>query len=301
MIKTRVEIDKTKLNLWMRKNYPGLSMTHLQKLCRIGEIRINGGRAKYNSALAAGDEVKLPPSITEYASRRAAPAYSDDQKEALSRAVIFESDEAIAIDKPAGLASQGGSKVRAAADSLLNAARPLLAGSARLVHRIDKETSGVLLFAKTLDAARRYADLFSKRKAKKTYIALVHGSIDPKAGTISKPVYDQAGEPKAAITEYKVLDEASGLLSLVELCPRTGRNHQLRLHMKSIGHPIIGDEKHARKGDFERLERALGLALPRNLYLHALKLAMPGEAAITAPIPDHFRGLLDFFNMDTPK
>jgi 23S rRNA pseudouridine955/2504/2580 synthase len=301
MIKTRVETDKTKLNTWLHKNYPGLTMAHMQKLCRIGEIRVNGGRTKYNRPLTAGDEVKLPPYIAEYAMDRPTAHYNDGQKAAMLSSAIFEDDEIIAIDKPAGLASQGGSKVRVAADLLLNAAMPWLGGSARLVHRIDKETSGALLFAKTLDAARKYTALFKARGIKKTYIALVHGSTAQKEGEIRKPLPDEKGRLRTAVTHYRVLDEASGLLSMVELHPLTGRKHQLRLHMKHIGHPIAGDGKYASKEEAKRLEKALGACLPDNMCLHAWMIEPPGTKPIKAPLPPYFKTLMKYFDMDEPK
>ncbi|MDR1008686.1 MAG: RluA family pseudouridine synthase [Rickettsiales bacterium] len=300
MIKLRIDIDAAKLNSWMKKHYPGLTLSHLQKLCRIGEIRINGGRAKYNDVLARGDELKLPPYIVEYEKPASTRRYSQKEKDEILARIVFQDDEMLAIDKPAGLAAQGGTGVEASVDELANEALPDYCGSLRLVHRIDKETSGILILAKSREAAQSLTKMFKDKEMAKTYLALVHGSLKNKKGSISTPI-EEDGRQRSALTEYKVLDEASGLLSLVELAPMTGRTHQLRVHMKSIGHPIVGDFKYAPEGEFSKLRNALGIPLARQMYLHAWRVKVPGRRIITAPVPEYMGKIMKYLDMGAGK
>lgn len=291
-IKKTVDNDHIKLGAWMKKHYPALTMSHLQKLCRTGQIRAGGHRANPATPMTQGTEIKLPPFISEYEGEGASVAprhdYSPADTAAFIDSIIYEDDEIIAINKPAGLATQGGTGISKHVDELANAALPQYGGSLRLVHRLDKDTSGALVIAKGYDAALKLASMFQERSVEKAYLALAYGSIEKKSGTIDEAIADEDGsKPKHAVTEYKVLDEAYGTLSLVELRPATGRTHQLRVHMNHIGHPIAGDFKYGGRGQFAKLKGLLGIELPRQLMLHSWKIKIEGKRAIEAPPPAH--------------
>jgi 23S rRNA pseudouridine955/2504/2580 synthase len=304
-IKTTIAEDRIKLNAWMKARYPALTMSHLQKLCRTGQIRADGKRATPSTPLLKGIELKLPPFIGEYAAAGAevkkAAVHSKADIEEILGAKIYEDGEIIAIDKPAGIAVQGGTGIAKHVDELINAARPEYDGSLRLVHRIDKDTSGVLVIAKGYDAALKTTSLFKERRVKKTYLALVYGNLEKKEGTIDAPIADKddksEDKAKRAVTEYRTLDEAHGLISLVELNPLTGRKHQLREHMAGIGHPVVGDFRHGMGDSFTRLKDALGMPVPRRLMLHAHKIAIEGKPEISAPVPAHMKRICEYLNL----
>ena len=199
------------------------------------------------------------------------------------------------------MAVQGGTEIAKHVDELINAARPEYDGSLRLVHRIDKDTSGVLVIAKGYDAALKISSLFKERRVRKTYLALAYGSLDKKEWTIDVPIaYKDCkadGKTKSAITEYRTLDEAHGLVSLVELSPLTGRKHQLREHMAGIGHPVVGDFRYGSGDQFARLKDKLGTSVPRQLMLHAYKIAIEGKPEISAPMPAHIKRICEYLNL----
>jgi 23S rRNA pseudouridine955/2504/2580 synthase len=296
-MKVTIQNDRIKLSVWLKKNYPGLDRSHMQKLCRIGEIRIAGRRCTPAAALVAGDELKLPPYIVEYKTATVhLPKVAKEDIELVRSLVLRETSEYIAINKPSGIASQGGNKQKRHMDVIANAAWPEYEGNLRLVHRLDLETSGVLLLAKGYDAARRLSDLFTSREVEKAYVALLYGSLHEKEGEVNGPVLED-DKPKSARTYYKVLDESLNLASLVRFVPETGRKHQLRLHARSLGHPMIGDVKYSPRRQAAAFEAALGTPVPDTLMLHAFSLTLPNERPIIAPPPLHFANLageLDF-------
>ncbi|MCL2439133.1 MAG: RluA family pseudouridine synthase [Alphaproteobacteria bacterium] len=289
MIKISIEEDCGKLNSFLKKKYPSLTLTHLQKLCRVGEIRINGKRVEYKAPLCAGDELKLPPFIVEYEAPRKISRFDTAQLDLILENILYQDSEIVVINKPEGLASQGGSKVLISADRLINEA---LGGEFRLVHRLDSETSGALVFAKNYNAAKEIADMFGRREVEKTYVALCLGNTERKSGTITRPIENKEGKAQKAETQYRVLDEAFGLFSIVEFKPLTGRMHQIRIHAKSIGMPIVGDAKYSLRGAMEKLEERLGFKLPRRMFLHAYKIAIPEKKIITAPMPKDFSAVM---------
>jgi 23S rRNA pseudouridine955/2504/2580 synthase len=310
----KVLSDRIKLNSWMKKKYPSLTLSHLMKLCRTGQIRVNGSRTAYNRPVEEGDEIKLPPFIEEYESAPEArpgkqAAYTREDTEGMLDSIIFEDEEIIAINKPSGLAAQGGTGISKHADALINAARPEFSGNLRLAHRIDRETSGVLVIAKGYDAALKATSMFKERKVRKTYLALVYGNIPSKEGLIRAPIMEERDEDgnkrrrakdgpeaKRALTRYRVMDEAFGLISLVELSPATGRTHQLRIHMKHIGHPIVGDFKYGREDEFKRLKSALNIEIGRTLHLHAASIEIEGKPEISAPMPPHMLSICKYLD-----
>ncbi len=309
IIKTIINNDRIKLNVWMKKNYPSLTLSHLQKLCRTGQIRVNGKRVSYNSPLVENDEIKLPPFINDYAEAPSTVvknkvAYSQNDIADILKTIIFEDDEIIVLNKPSGIASQGGTGITKHIDTLINIALPEYNNALRLTHRIDKETSGILVIAKNYDSALKITTMFKEKKIRKTYLALVYGNFDDnkKSGTIKLPISefdeneDKGKTLKSAITDYKVLDEAFGTLSYVKLSPLTGRRHQLRIHMRDTGHPIIGDFKYADNNAFSKLKDAFEIAIPRKLYLHAYQIEIEGKPIITAQPPAHFEKICKYLN-----
>lgn len=313
IIKTKITQDRIKLNVWIKKNYPSLTMSHLQKLCRKGEIRINGKRTTATAVLNENDELKLPPYIVEYTQEKTnqqhtnnKPNYTQKDIEEILQTIIYEDEEIIVLNKPSGLSTQGGNNINKHIDSLINIALPQYNNNLRLTHRIDKDTSGILVIAKNYDAAVKITTMFKEQKIHKTYHALVHGNFDDKhkIGKINTPIIDKNSKPnekgekeaKYALSEYKVLDEAFGLLSLVELKPKTGRTHQLRIHTSGINHPIIGDFKYGTNDGFTKLKEAFEIELPRKLYLHAYMIEIEGKPLIKANYPSHFKKICKYLN-----
>ena len=296
-IQIEIDNDRIKLSAWIRKNYPGLSAAHLAKLCRIGEVRVNGGRCGANRAMVLGDKLKLPPYIEEYKDgRRPATKVDAADAEAIRSALLFQTPEWLAIDKPAGIATQGGSRQTRHIDAILPHAFPEWAEGLRLVHRLDMDTSGVLVAAKTYEAAKELTRAFKEGEAKKTYLALAYGMPDVREGVIDKPVEDEGGRLLRAVSRWRLVDGAYGLVSLLEFRPETGRTHQLRIHAASMGHPIVGDFKYAREAQFAKLRAALDFPLPRRLMLHAWKLKLPGAREVVAPVPEHILKVMKYLN-----
>lgn len=316
IIKKIITSDRIKLNAWMKKNYPSLTLSHLQKLCRTGQIRVNGGRIKFNTPLIENDEIKLPPFIHEYENTpdvivKKNVKYTKKDIEDILKTIIYQDDEILVINKPAGLASQGGTGITKHIDTLINIALPEYNNNLRLTHRIDKETSGILVIAKDYDSAVKMTTLFKEHKIHKSYTALVYGNFDSKrkTGTIKAPIMNEFHEDgtntrktkndklaKYAITNYKVIDDAFNILSMVELTPLTGRMHQLRIHMNSVNHSIVGDFKYGQNDQFKELKEMLQIDIPRNLYLHAGKIEIEGKPVIKAPLPEHFVSICKFLN-----
>ena len=295
----------------MKKNYPSLTLSHLQKLCRKGEIRINGKRTSATAPLIESDEIKLPPYIVEYEKTpdvivKKDSRYTKQDIDDILKTIIYEDDEIIVLNKPAGLATQGGNGITKHIDSLINIALPQYNNNLRLTHRIDKETSGILVIAKNYDSALKMTTLFKERKVHKTYHAIVYGNFEDKKkeGIIDEPIIEQNAkvidkgekEAKYAFKSFKVLDEAFGLLSLVELKPKTGRMHQLRIHMAHRGHPIIGDFKYGNNNEFAELKNAFEIEIPRKLYLHAYTIEIEGKPIIKAEYPEHFKKICKYLN-----
>jgi 23S rRNA pseudouridine955/2504/2580 synthase len=297
------EEGELRLDRWFRRRYPGLSHGRLEKLLRTGQVRIDGRRAKAGTRLAPGQAVRVPPHLAPEGGREAAPrapAVSSEDAEALRARVLYKDDWLLAIDKPAGLAVQGGSGQTKHLDALLEALRFGAPEAPRLVHRLDKDTSGVLLLARTARAARALTAAFRERTARKTYWAVVAGVPPKRQGVIALPLEKRrtgrsggermtAGRAAglAAETRYRVVQTAKRDAAWLVMRPLTGRTHQLRVHCAAIGHPILGDGKYGGKAAF--LERR---ELPRRLHLHAREVAIPHPddgttLRITAPLPEH--------------
>jgi len=285
--------DGVRLDRWFKRRWPHLNHIQLNRMFRSGEVRVDGSRVKADTRLVAGSQVRVPP-LPDAPDPDKKPKLSDRDIAYARSLVLYEDDEVLALNKPAGLAVQGGTKTTKHIDRLLSAwgeglTRP------RLVHRLDRDTSGVLLLGKTPGAAAKLSGAFAKRKAEKTYWALVVGNPTPQDGLIElhlakKGINDRElvvpADPKdpqasPAETEYVTLSRAGPRASWMALRPHTGRTHQLRAHMKAIGHPILGDPKY---GD----EKSAPLSEGLPLQLHARRIVVPhpsaGLLAVEAPI-----------------
>lgn len=298
--------DGVRLDRWLRRRWPHLGQAHIHKLARGGQLRVDGARVKAQTRLAAGARVRVPPLPGVATPPPAQPLSPRDSAFARSLA-LFEDDAVLILNKPAGLAVQGGTKTRAHIDALLGAwgeggRRP------RLVHRLDRDTSGVLILGRTAAAAARLAQAFARRTAHKTYWAIVEGVPRPAAGVIdlslaktgladrqriTPAAWGEEGAQSAA-TEYATLARSAAAAWLA-LRPLTGRTHQLRAHMLALGHPILGDRKYATSSSL-----ALSAGLP--LQLHARRLVIPhpsgGLIDITAPLGPNLEAGLAKFGFD---
>lgn len=300
--------DGVRLDRWFKRRWPHINHIQINKLTRSGQIRVDGARAKPDTRLTAGAQVRVPPLPEAPEPGDQKPGLSDRDIAYAKSLVLYEDDEVLALNKPSGLAVQGGTKTVKHVDRLLSAwgegmERP------RLVHRLDRDTSGVLLLGKGPAAAARLAGAFAKRKAKKTYWAIVAGNPHPPQGLIELPLIKKGvgdremvmpAEPKevggeTADTEYVTLARAAKRVAWLALRPLTGRTHQLRAHMKAIGHCILGDPKYA---DQASIELSVGL----KLQLHARRLTLPhpggGVLVIEAPISAELKAGFDRFGFD---
>jgi 23S rRNA pseudouridine955/2504/2580 synthase len=286
-----------RLDRWFKRHFPALTHGRLEKLLRTGQVRVDGKRATSNLRLIAGAAIRVPPLPQEAAPPPAEPRpISAKDARALREAVLYKDDDMLAIDKPAGLAVQGGSKLDRHLDAMLDVLRFDAAERPRLVHRLDRDTSGVLLLARSARAAAGLAAAFRDKTTRKTYWAIVVGVPKIRLGRIDLPLAKLLGragervvpdeEGKSAVTEYRVLDHAGQKAAWLELSPLTGRTHQLRAHCAALGTPILGDGKYG--GAKAHLN--LG-ASGRHLMLLARSISIraPGghEVTITAPIPPH--------------
>jgi 23S rRNA pseudouridine955/2504/2580 synthase len=306
------ETDGTlRLDRWFRRHYPDLAHGRLERLLRTGQVRVDGKKAKSGDRVSPGMAIRLPPmSETPFAGERLAPQ-ARPQDEALLRDLIIHQDEhAIVINKPPGLAVQGGSNTIRHVDGLLDGLRFDHAERPRLVHRLDKDTSGVLLIARSPAAATFFTRAFRDKTTRKIYWAVVAGRPKLPQGKIdlalTKGVPHGAkgrervhadDEGKDAVTYYTVVDSAGDRASWLALLPLTGRTHQLRAHCAAIGTPILGDGKYG--GAAAHLP---GGSAAHRLHLHARTLEIPhptgGTLKVSAPLPPHMRRMWEFLGFD---
>jgi 23S rRNA pseudouridine955/2504/2580 synthase len=301
------EDDGVRLDRWFRRNLPDANFNMVSRWARTGQLRVDGKRAAPGDRVEAGQVIRIPPAEAR-ASAPARPerrALSADEIAFVNDMVIHRDPAAIVVNKPPGLATQGGTKTNVHLDGLLDGLaeegpRP------KLVHRLDKDTSGVLLLARTPRAAAFFSKAFSGRSARKVYWALVVGVPSVADGMIDLPLAKQPGtggekmhvdeEGLAARTRYRVIERAGNRAAWVELQPFTGRTHQLRVHMQAIGHPIVGDGKYGGQDAF------LTGSISRKLHLHARRLRIDhpdgGQIDVCAEPPQHFTESLATLGFD---
>lgn len=302
--------DGLRLDRWFRTYYPGVRHGALEKLLRTGQIRVNGGRVKANRRVEAGETIRIPPIDEQAAAPKAEFRPKKEDADAIRKMTIYEDEEIIALNKPFGLAVQGGAKTTRHIDGMLaalekNGERP------RLVHRLDQDTGGLLILARTRIAAAKLGKAFQGHDVVKTYWALCAGVPEIRQGTINLPIAkkmirigdkDQErmapadeDEAKKAITDYTVLDSA-GPASFVALKPLTGRTHQLRVHCAAMGTPIVGDGKYG--GPNAVIEGA-----PEGLQLFCREMTFPHpengrRITLTAPLTGRMKETWELFGFD---
>tara|TARA_R110002020_G_scaffold412156_1_gene621791 strand:- start:305 stop:1294 length:990 start_codon:yes stop_codon:yes gene_type:complete len=316
----RVEEDEAGLRLdrWFKLHYPGLGFGHLQKLLRSGQIRVDGGRAKSDTRIQPGQTIRVPPVGSDAKTLDTKPLTANTMKhredgDVLSKMLIYEDDKVFVFNKPAGLAVQGGSGVVRHVDMMLEAWRNKKGEKPRLVHRIDRDTTGILVVARTRGAATQLTKAFRERDTQKHYWALVKGVPAPHEGRISTylareqtPDGDRMriakhGDDGAdhALSYYRVIDQVAQNFAWLEMQPHTGRTHQLRVHALHIGHPILGDPKyfeHDTNWEFPG-------GVQKRLHLHARRIVIPhpdGKGVIdqVAPLPPHMVQTFNLFGFD---
>lgn len=293
-----------RLDRWFKAHFPSVKHGELEKLLRTGQVRVAGGRVKANRRLETGEEIRVPPlRPAEDAPPRAKPAPRREDAEFIRRLVLYEDDAILALNKPFGLAVQGGEKTARHIDGML-AALDQDGERPRLVHRLDRDTGGLLILAKTRAAAARLGEAFRGRDIDKTYWALVAGSPRPRQGTIDLALAKRGGsafgermeaddDAKAAITDYQIVEEA-GTVSFLALRPRTGRTHQLRAHCAAIGTPVVGDGKYG--GPKSRIE---GVSPKLHLFCRSMTFSHPvtgRETTLKAPLGGHMLETWRFFD-----
>ena len=295
-----------RLDRWFKRHYPGLAHGRLEKLLRTGQVRVDGKRAKAGDRVAPGQAVRVRPLDAAPPAEPRAPRPVAPADTALLRAAVLHRDpHVIVLNKPPGLAVQGGTRSERHLDGMLDALRFEAGERPRLVHRLDKDTSGVLVLARSAAAAAFLTRAFRDKTTRKIYWALAIGRPDPAQGRIGLALAKKDGrggervradpdDGKHAVTYYRVVDSVGERASWLALLPVTGRTHQLRAHCAAIGAPILGDDKYG--GAAAHLA---GAPHPRRLHLHAREIAIAhpagGVLRVTAPLPPHMRQSWKFF------
>ncbi len=307
-ITVKQDDDGQRLDRWIKRYVPELPYVLAQKLMRKGQIRVDGKRVKPETRIVGGQEVKIPPFASGNRDRsNDRKKMSDEDIKFMHSLVIYEDEDVIALNKPAGIATQGGTNTKRHIDGLLDVFKDKEGVKPRLVHRLDKDTSGILLLARSAKAARELGFAFKGRDVRKIYWAVVTPAPEAYEGTIKAPILKSGGdyekmvideeEGKFALTEYSVLENAGREAAFVAFWPRTGRTHQIRVHAaQAMGCSILGDGKYKAVKDEEskRIDADLaGMGLAKRLHLHARRVILPhpmkhGKTLdITAPLaPD---------------
>lgn len=312
--------DGTRLLRWFLRHFPSMPQREFYKLCRGGQIRVNSKRVRGTEVLGTGDVIRIPPTIMAYAEVRAKKTETGEKfsladLEMLRKCIVHNDEDIVVFNKPAGLAVQGGTGIRKSVDKMAAALFPY--DKIALVHRLDKETSGLLVVAKNQRAAQNLANQFQAKTAHKEYLALLNGDVNPRRGVIDNymlkgQVFDVPNRlnegagprPQRAITEYSVLGSAAGHLSWVQFSPKTGRTHQLRLHSAfSLRAPIVGDGLY---GGRQVANGPLAAMLEtNNLFLFAYKLTFQHPQTgrmmtLRAMVPDFMVPVMRFLEFKLP-
>ncbi|MGB8278368.1 MAG: RluA family pseudouridine synthase [Methylovirgula sp.] len=324
-----------RLDRWFKRRLPSLSLSHLNKIVRTGQVRVDGARVKTATRLAAGQKVRVPP--LELAPPPPKPKISEEDRRAIRDMILYEDRDLMVLNKPFGLAVQGGSGTTRHIDGMLASLANEQGERPVLVHRLDRDTSGVLLVAKTRRIAAELGEIFRSRQAQKIYWALVEGVPKPAQGRISLFLAkgegmgaerDHAQQPRGqraqlekmriakhgdeearhSVTYYTIVDKLAPRLAWLSMKPITGRTHQLRAHAEAIGHPIIGDPKyHGDLRDPRRHDplRMIPEGVERKLHLLARRIILPhprgGILDVTAPLPPHMQKSFDMFGFDVKR
>jgi 23S rRNA pseudouridine955/2504/2580 synthase len=303
--------DGIRLDRWFKRHMADISFAQVSRWARTGQLRLDGKRATPGDRIEAGQAIRVPPAeppAPEKARpKRERPPLSEDQIAFAQEVVIHRDAQAIVINKPPGLATQGGTKTHEHVDGLLDALQFEAEGRPKLVHRLDKDTSGALLLARTSRAATFFGKSFASRTARKVYWALVTGVPSIEDGYIDLPLAKQPGtggekmhvdekEGLPARTRYRLVERAGNSTAWLELQPLTGRTHQLRAHMAAIGHPIVGDGKYGGQDAF------LTGGISRKMHLHARRIRIDhpdgGRLDVIAEPPAHFAESLATLGFD---
>jgi 23S rRNA pseudouridine955/2504/2580 synthase len=293
--------DGIRLDRWFKRHLPDVSFNTVSRWARTGQLRVDGKRAVPGDRLEVGQVLRVPPAEAAPAEgarpARIVKPLTEDEQTFVQEMVIARGRDWLLLDKPPGLATQGGTKTNQHLDRLLDGLADDEGNRPKLVHRLDKDTSGVLLVARTARAAAHFSRAFAGRTAKKVYWAIITGAPSVEDGLIDLPLAKQPGtggekmhvdqeNGQNAKTRYRVIDRAGNRAAWVELQPLTGRTHQLRAHMAAIGHPIVGDAKYGGADAF------LTGGVSRKLHLHARRLQVDGldgkPVEATAELPAHF-------------
>jgi 23S rRNA pseudouridine955/2504/2580 synthase len=316
----RADDDGLRLDRWLKKYYPSLPHALVQKLVRTGQVRIDGGRATADARLCTGQEIRVPTHFAENTaepqpSLKPPPGMSKADRDFIERMIIFEDEHLFILNKPFGIAVQGGTGTTRHIDGLLAGMADRFGGERpRLVHRLDRDTTGILVVAKDRQTAARLGRLFQTRSVQKIYWAIVRGVPKPAQGKVEAPLVKAAGPDgdrvrkarpgeqelaQHATTYYSVIDRAAHSVAWLSLKPVTGRQHQLRAHMDILGTPILGDQKYGGVAEMPMD------GIENKLHLHARRLTLKdgkiGDIDISAPLPQHLAIAFEHFGFDAQR
>jgi len=299
-----------RLDRWFKRHFPAVGHGKLEKLLRTGQVRLDGKRAKAGDRISTGQIIRLPPQVetmnkavdtSSTSSQPGSPQRSDQARKLAEALVIHKDSSVLVINKPSGLATQGGSGIKEHVDGLLEHLTFGKRQRPRLVHRLDRDTSGVLVVARTVPAAVALSESLRRRGAEKIYWALTRGVPDRPRGRIRsalgkekvgrdekmREVEPESEGARSAVTDYVVVDTVGREFAWVAVKPVTGRTHQIRVHLASLGTPIVGDFKYGGAAARGRGE------IDNRLHLHArsIDIAHPdgGRLSVAAPLPPHMR------------